>query len=133
VKKIFRSLVINLAALILVSAAIAGFRISGGYQGLLFTGAVLTGINLAIKPLIKLLLLPINLITLGAFRWVANVFSLYLVTLLVPYLEIFGFAFPGFFYQGFIIPEMYLAKIWVLVISSFLLSLFTTFLFWLFK
>lgn len=132
-KKILRSLVINLAALILVSEAIAGFRISGGYQGILFTAAVLTGIHFAIKPLIKLLLLPINLITLGAFRWVANVFSLYLVTLLIPYLEIFSFTFPGFTYQGFIIPEMYLAKIWVLIISSFLISLFTTFLFWLFR
>jgi len=133
VKKIFRSLVINLAALILVGEVIAGFRISGGYQGILFTAAVLTGIHFAIKPLIKLLLLPINLITLGAFRWVANVFSLYLVTLLIPYLEIFSFTFPGFSYQGFIIPEMYLAKIWVFIISSFLISLFTTFLFWLFK
>lgn len=132
-KKILRSLVINLAALILVNQVIAGFKISGGYQGILFTALVLTGINLTIKPLIKLLLLPINLITLGAFRWVVNVFSLYLVTLLVPYLEIFAFTFPGFSYQGFTIPEMYLAKIWVLVISSFLLSLFTTFLFWLFK
>lgn len=132
-KKILRSLVINLATLILISQAITGFKISGGYQGLLFTAVVLTGINLAIKPLIKLLLLPINLITLGAFRWVVNVFSLYLVTLLVPYLEIFGFTFPGFSYQGFVIPEMYLTKIWALIISSFLLSLFTTFLFWLFR
>lgn len=132
-KKILCSLVINLAALILVGQVVAGFKISGGYQGIFFTAVVLTGINFAIKPLIKLLLLPINLITLGAFRWVANVFSLYLVTLLVPYLEILSFTFPGFAYQGFVIPGMFLAKIWVLVISSFLLSLFTTFLFWLFK
>ena len=132
-KKIIRSLVINLAAIVLISQIMAGFKISGGYEGILFTTAVLTGVNLAIKPLIKVLLLPINLLTLGAFRWVANVFSLYLVTLLIPYLEITGFTFPGFFYQGFIIPEMFLAKIWVLIISSFLISLFTTFLFWLFR
>ncbi|OGV89178.1 hypothetical protein A2Z41_02295 [Microgenomates group bacterium RBG_19FT_COMBO_39_10] len=131
-KKVIRSFVINLAAIIIISQSVEGFIVSGGYQGLLFTAAVLTGINLAIKPLIKLLLLPINLITLGAFRWVANVFSLYLVTLLVPYLEIIGFAFPGYAYQGFIIPEMYLAKIWVIAISSFFISLITTFLFWLF-
>ncbi len=132
-KKIARSLVINLIALFLVGQMIAGFKISGGYQGILFTAIVLTGVNLVIRPLIKLLLLPINLITLGAFRWVANVFSLYLVTLLIPYLGIFGFTFPGYTYEGFVIPEMYLAKIWVLIISSFLISLLTTFLFWLFK
>jgi len=132
-KKILRSLVVNLAALTLVSQVMTGFKISGGYRGLFLTAAILVGINLAIKPLIKLLLLPINLITLGAFRWVVNVFSLYLTTLLVPYLEVFGFTFPGFSYQGFVVPTVYLAKIWVLIISSFLISLLTTFLFWLFK
>jgi uncharacterized membrane protein YvlD (DUF360 family) len=109
-----------------------GFKISEGLTGIFFTAAVLTGINLALKPLIRLLLLPINLITLGAFRWVANVFSLYLVTMLVPYLEIVDFQFPGFSYQGFIIPSMFLGTFVVLLISSFLISFINTFLFWLF-
>lgn len=132
-KKILRSLIINAAALALISQVVSGFKISAGYEGLLLTAAVLAGVNLVIKPLIKLLLLPINLLTLGAFRWLVNVFSLYLVTLLIPYLEITGFNFPGWTYNGFTIPEMYLAKIWVLVIASFFISLFSTFLFWLFK
>lgn len=132
-KKILRSFAINLATLFLINQLIAGFNIAGGFQGILFTAAVLTGVNLAIKPLIKILLLPINLITLGAFRWLINVISLYLVTLLVPYLEIVGFNFPGFVYQGFVIPEIYLARLWVLIISSFFISLLSTFLFWLFK
>lgn len=132
-KKILRSFAINLATLFLINQLIAGFNIAGGFQGILFTAAVLTGVNLAIKPLIKILLLPINLITLGAFRWLINVISLYLVTLLVPYLEIVGFNFPGFVYQGFVIPEIYLARLWVLIISSLFISLLSTFLFWLFK
>ena len=132
-KKILRSFVINLVVLYLVDQAFLGFKLTGAFQGLLFTAAVLTGINLAIKPLVKLLLLPINLLTLGAFRWLANVISLYLVTLLVPYLEIVSFTFPGYVYQGFVIPEIYLAKLWVLIISSFFISLLSTFLLWLFK
>ncbi len=132
-KKILRSLIINAAALALIGQVVSGFKISAGYEGLLLAAAVLAGVNLVIKPLIKLLLLPINLLTLGAFRWLVNVFSLYLVTLLIPYLEITGFNFPGWTYNGFTIPEMYLAKIWVLVIASFFISLFSTFLFWLFK
>lgn len=132
-RKIIRTFVITLAALGLVNQLIGGFQISGGSQGFLLTAAVLTGVNLAIKPLIKLLLLPINLVTLGAFRWLTNVFSLFIVTMLIPYLEITGFNFPGYTYQGFIMPEMYLAKIMVLIISSFLISLITTFLFWLFR
>ena len=132
-KKLLRSIIINAAALALVSQVMAGFKISSGYEGVFLTALVLAGINLVVKPLIKLLLLPINLITLGAFRWLINVFSLYLVTILIPYLEITGFNFPGFSYKGFIISEMYLSTLWVLVIASFLISLFSTFLFWLFK
>jgi uncharacterized membrane protein YvlD (DUF360 family) len=131
-KKICRNFLINGVALMLVSSFFAGFKISQGLTGIAFTAAVLTGINLALKPLIRLLLLPINLLTLGAFRWLANVFSLYLVTLLVPYLKIEGFQFPGFSYQGFIVPSMYLGFLVVLLISSFLISLINTFLFWLF-
>ncbi len=131
-KKILKTFIINIASLILVSQIFAGFKISGGIEGILFTAAVLTAVNFAINPLIKLLLLPINLITLGAFRWVANVFCLYLVTLLVPYLEIASFTFPGFSYQGFTIPTMHLGSILVLILSSFLISLITTIFFWLF-
>lgn len=131
-KKILKTFIINIASLILVVQIFAGFKISEGIEGILFTAAVLTGVNFVLSPLIKLLLLPINLLTLGAFRWVANVFSLYLVTLLVPYLEIVSFTFPGFSYQGFIIPTVHLGSILVLILSSFLISLTTTIFFWLF-
>lgn len=133
IKDLLRSLIIAAAALFLVSQIILGFKISGGYQGIIVTSVVLVGINFAVKPIIKVLLLPVNLLTLGAFRWLANVFSLYLVTLLIPYLEITSFHFSGFVYEGLIIPEMLVSKIWTLLISSFLISLLSTFLFWLFK
>jgi len=132
-KKILRWFVINSVVVFAADRLIPGFNVSPGYEGIIITAAVLTGLNFAIKPLIKLLLLPVNLITLGAFRWVANVFILWLVTYMVPNLEVIGFQFVGYTYQGFIIPAMYLGQFWALVVSSFFISLATTFLFWLFK
>lgn len=132
-KNQLRLFLFNLFALWLVTQLIAGVRFSGGWQTLVLASFVLTLANWLIKPLVKLLLLPINLLTLGAFRWLINVVILYLVTLLVPNFKIAAFLFPGFSYQGFVIPSLHLTTFWVFVIVSFAISLVTTFLLWLVK
>jgi len=131
VKKYLRLFLINCAAIWLLAKILPGVSLSGGYQGLVAAAIALTVVNFAIKPLVNLLLLPINLITLGAFRWLINVLTLYLVTLVVPQLKIAAFLFPGYSHQGFIIPEIYLNIFWVFVLSSFIISLVTVFLVWL--
>ena len=131
IRKYLRWFLINAAALWLITRVFEGVSISGGYQTLFLTALVLTLINLFLKPLIKLLLLPINLVTLGAFRWVINVLTLYLVTLIVPEFKITAFLFPGFTYQGFIIPALPLSTFWAFVLSSLSFSLITSLLVWL--
>lgn len=131
IKKYLKLLLINSASIWLVSRAIAGITLQGGIEALLTAGLALTLVNLAVKPLINLLLLPINLITLGAFRWLVNVLVLWLVTLIVPQFKIVAFMFPGFAWQGFIIPSLWLGKFWVFVLGSFLISLMTSFFLWL--
>ena len=132
-RKLLRSFVFNLAALWLVAKNLEGVSYTGGYQTLLLTALALTAVNLLVKPLINLLLLPINLVTLGTFRWLVNVATLYLVTLLVPQFKIGAFVFPGFSYQGFIIPPIQLGTFWVYVLVSLFISLITSFLFCLTK
>ncbi|TSC54147.1 MAG: putative membrane protein [Microgenomates group bacterium LiPW_31] len=131
IKKYLRLFLINLVSFWLVAKLVGGVNYSGGFQTLAWAALALMIVNLTVRPLINLLLLPINLITLGAFRWLVNVLALYLVTLVVPQLKISAFLFPGFNYQGFIIPPVYLAIFWVLVIASFLISLITSFFLWL--
>jgi putative membrane protein len=130
-KKYLRSFVYNLIAIWFVAQFIKAIDYQGGYQTLLLATLALTAVNFLVKPLIKLLFLPINLITLGAFRWVVNVIALYIVTLLVPYFQIKPIDFPGFSYQGFVVPSFHLSLIWAFIVVSFLLSIITSFLFWL--
>ena len=133
IKKHLRSFVFNLAALWLVSEFIKGVSLVGGYQTLFLAAVALTLINFLVRPLVKLLLLPVNLLTLGAFRWLINVIALYIATLFVPQFKINAFLFPGFSYQGFIIPSIHLGIFWVYVLTSFFLSFITSFLFWLIR
>ncbi len=133
IKKYLRSFIFNLGALWLADYLFPGVSLAGGYQTLLLATLALTLVNLLVKPLVKLLLLPINLITLGMFRWLINVVALYLVTLIVPQFQIQGFLFPGFSFQNFSLPAVQLSTFWVYVLVSFFLSLVTSFLFWLRK
>lgn len=132
-KKYLRLYLYNLASLWLVTHIIPGVKIGGGVKALASASFALSLADLIVKPLINLLLLPINLLTLGAFRWVANVAALYLVTMITPQLEISGFKFLGFSYDGLIITPFYISKFWALVLASFIISFTTSFLLWLRK
>jgi putative membrane protein len=90
-------------------------------------------INLLVKPVINILLLPINLVTLGTFRWVVNVAALYVVTVIVPDFKIVPFEFVGFSYQGIVIPAVSFNLILSFIVITFLISLVSSFLFWLSK
>lgn len=133
IKKYLRLFLINFLALWLISRFISGVQFIGDYQTIALTALVLTLVGSLVKPLIGLLLLPINLLTLGAFRWLINVITLWLVTLIVPQFKISAFVFEGFVYQGFVIPQMSLNIFWAYVLVSLILSLITTFILWLTK
>ena len=131
VKNYLRLFLINFLALWLLSRFMQGVGFVGGYQTIALTALVLTLLSTLIKPLIKILLIPINLLTLGAFRWLINVITLWLVTLIVHQFEIGSFVFQGISWNGFIIPSFFLARFWVFVLASLFISLVTSFILWL--
>lgn len=130
-KSLIRSLVINLAALQVAIMIIPGITNDGDFNTVIWAILVLAVMNLLIRPLISLLFLPINLLTLGAFRWLINVIVLFLLTLIVKDLNVSSFMFNGFQYQGFIIPSLQISKFWTLVSASATISITNAFLFWL--
>jgi len=132
-KKYLRLYLYNFISLWLVANVLAGIYFKEGYRTLAVTALALTLVNLLIKPLINLLFLPLNLLTLGLFRWLTNVVTLHLVTIIVPEFEISGFNFSGFSQGNFVILPTYLSRFWVLVITSFIISLIISFLNWLNK
>lgn len=132
-KNLLRSVLINFFSLWLTSLAIEGFSYNGGWQTLALAALVFGVINLLIRPLVKLFLLPINLLTLGLLGWLVNVLMLYLLTLLVPKIKIEAFEFVGFIYKGFIIPALRISRFYCAVLASFLISIISGFLHWLAK
>ncbi|MCR4323252.1 MAG: phage holin family protein [Candidatus Azambacteria bacterium] len=78
----------NVLALFLASYYIAGVAISGGLLEILIVGLVFSAVNFFLKPLLKLLLGPIILLTLGLFILAINMGVLWITDLLLPQMSI---------------------------------------------
>lgn len=130
-KTLLRYFLINIASLILATRLIPGLTYSGGIKSLILGGAAFMLINLILVPLIKVLLLPLNLLTLGLFAWITNVLALYALTSIVSDFQLVPYTFPGFYYSGFIVPSYELSPLLVAVAASFLIGFSTHFLQWL--
>ena len=132
-KSILKSLLINIISFWIVVQWVNGFSFGKGNETLFLSALVLGLINLFIKPLINILMLPINLITLGTFRWVVNVAALFLVTLIIPDLKIIGFNFTGLNLGSIYLPAYSTGGFLAIVLNSLLLSLISSFFYWLIK
>jgi len=129
-KKYLRVFIITTLALWLVSRVGEGIYYPG-FLTLGLAGVTLGVLNLLAKPLVNLLLLPLNMATMGMFRWVASVVALYLALKLVPAFQVTGFAFSGFTYQGVVLPPLALGFWGGLVVVALLVSLVASVLLWL--
>lgn len=132
-RSILRNVLLNFLSLFIIARITAGINYRDNLLTLFWAAILLFLLNLIVKPVLNLLLMPINLITMGAFRWVINVIVLLLVTLLVPGFSIVKFTFPGLALSGFVIPSLTFTFFWALVLVSFLQEILVSFINWIFS
>ncbi len=81
-------------AILAVAMALAAYIVPGmeavGYGPIIEAAIVLGALNLVIKPLLFILTLPINILSLGLFTFILNGILLLIVGALVPGLVING-------------------------------------------
>lgn len=132
-KRILRHYIIDTASLWATSIIATGMVFQNGFTTLLTAGVGLMIASLFAKPIINMLLLPINLVTFGLFRWVSSAVVLYLVTLLIPAFKIDYFRFDGFTSKWFDLPPLYFEGMIAYIGFAFILSMLTSILYWLHK
>lgn len=79
----------------LAARFVSGVELVGPIQTLLLTGSILGLVNSFLKPIVKLITLPLRLLTLGLFSIVVNMAMVWLVDVFFPELIIEGI-FPLF-------------------------------------
>jgi putative membrane protein len=132
-KFFLKAVFVNGISLALVSYIFAGLSYGGDLGVLLVASVIFAIINFFLKPIIKLFLLPINLISLGLLGWLTGVFCLLVLTIFIPQIQIKSFQYSGYSFAGFTLPPFYFTTLFSLVMASFLLSLTSSFIYWLFK
>ncbi|MDO8577189.1 MAG: phage holin family protein [Candidatus Daviesbacteria bacterium] len=130
-KTLLRYFLINLVSLWATTKIISGLTYTGGLKSLVLGGLAFMAINLALVPLLRILFLPLNLLTLGLFAWLINVLALYALTTIISDFQLVPYTFVGFSFNGFNIPSYELSPFLVAVAASFLIGLITHFLQWL--
>lgn len=105
-------LLINALAIFITAELIPGVELDGMY-GALIVALVLGLINAIIKPILMLLTMPINFMTLGLFTFVVNAAMILLASKIVD-----NFTIPSF---------------WTALVFSIILSIVSSILTWIAK
>jgi putative membrane protein len=109
-------LLINAAALWIAIQLVDGIEHRGSWWSLLIVALVFGVLNASIRPLLKLLSLPVIILTLGLFILVINALMLMLTAWISGLLDL------GFYVAGF--WDAFVAGL-IISVVSFVLSLFT--------
>lgn len=127
-KSFLRSILFNLFGLWLTSQILPGLIIVGDWKTILGGGIVLSLLMLLVKPILKILFIPINFLTFGLLSWFVNVIVFYLLTVFVPQIIIKSWTFTGVNLQGFVIPAINISYFFSLILTALIVSLFVNLL-----
>lgn len=130
VKGILKRIISYSVALFLVSQFLSGLKISGGFATYIIAGIVLSILFMIVKPILSLVTLPLNILTLGLFSFVINAIILYLLTIIAPNISVSAFVFKGFSFLGFVAPNISFNNFFAFIAVSVLLSAVVGFLKW---
>ena len=130
-KALLRNTLFNAFSIFLISQFLSGVKVSGGLFTYILGGLALTLLFVLVKPILNILALPLNIVTLGMFSFLTNVIIFYLLTVFVTDINITSFTFQGISYAGFIIPKIYFNTLFAFIITAFLQSAVVSFLTWL--
>ena len=85
---------VTVLAILLAAYIVPGIEVAGFYAAVI-AALVLGAINLTLRPILLLLTLPINLLTLGLFTFVINALLFWFVAGFLEDIEVAGFV-PAF-------------------------------------
>ena len=130
-KSLLRSTLINAFSLFVLTILLSGVKVTGGFGTYIAGGFVLSILYKILKPILNIVSLPLNIITLGATSFLINGLIFYITTFLIPEISITGFLFKGLSFSGFIIPSVYLNAFFAYIAAAFVQSVLVSIISWL--
>lgn len=123
----------NALSLFLLTLAFPGVQVQGGILVFIIGGFILSLVSIFIKPIINIVSLPLNLVSLGLFSFISNGLILYGLTVIIPQISVKAFTYPGFSSAGFIIPRLHMNTLIAFIVTAGMLAVLDAFMSWITK
>lgn len=130
-KSILRHIIFYSISLYIVSQLFSGLKITGGIQTIFISGALFTGLSMVLGPILKIITLPLTIVTLGLFSFVINAIILYILTIIISDVHVSAFIIEKVRYDHFVIPTIHVNIILAFVFLSAIISALVGLLTWL--
>ena len=111
--KMLKPIIASIVSIAILAWLMPNISYSYNWVTLFIAGTVLTLLNKIVKPILKILFLPINIVTLGLFSTVINVLILWMATYFVP----------GFVILPVVIMGIHLNQFFTFLLMSALISI----------
>lgn len=132
-QKLIKSFVLSALSIYFASLIIPGFVVLANFKSIFIATLALGLLNLFVRPILNLLFLPINIITLGMLRWLINLAILYLLALLLDQVSIQPTYLKDIPLIGYILPSITANRFFTTLLASISISFSQSFLYWLIK
>ncbi|MCX6759741.1 MAG: phage holin family protein [Candidatus Nealsonbacteria bacterium] len=90
IKNLIINVISSVVGLFLVVRFVPGVSFSGSFLEILLFGSIMGLVNSFVKPVLKILTFPLNILTLGLFGLVLNLFLVWLVIDVLSTIELTG-------------------------------------------
>lgn len=127
-KKIFRMLIFSATSLFLLTRFNTGVILSSDWEKILMGIILIALIYYIVTPIMKIFLLPINIITLGLASFISYIIIFIIINDYFNLIQFKSWNFPGFYFNSIIIKSFTLSPLANKVFSAFFISLIISFL-----
>lgn len=129
-KQILKIFLTHLAGIYILSQIISGVTFKNGLNGLIIASIILILILKVVKPIINLIMLPINLLTLNLSAWLVDIVLIFIWMVITPGVSLSSWNFPGISTGVISLKAMSFVSWQVIILSGILLTLILKFLKW---
>lgn len=130
-RKLLRHYLIFTVSIFLAAKLLPGISYGNDLMILAKASLGLSLVHVFVRPIVNLVALPINVLTLGLFSFIVNGLMLYLVTLMMPVFKVIPFQFPAVNLGILRINSFYISSFMSFIIVALLISLIRNFFIWL--
>lgn len=130
-RKLLRHYLIFVTSIFLSAKVLPGVSYGNDLLILAKASLLLSLVHMFVRPIVNLVSLPINILTLGLFSFFVNGLMLYLVTLLMPVFKVTAFHFPYLDLGILRINSFYISSFMSFIIVALLISTVRNFFIWL--